>query len=131
MAYRLAYTDDKGRKGSFAVRLFRMEGRTFLDLYPAELPEAQNDYYRLHHVRAHTLLHVRSLEPQLVLAAMNPRWLEEHLRSRPDAIDHERRGESIVLTAATPALQAFVLKHLDTKDAFGKPAELERVKGGD
>lgn len=112
------------------MRLFRLEGRTFLDLYPAELPETHNDYYRLHHVRAHTLLHVRGLGPRLVLAAMNPRWLEEHLRASARPLEHERRGESIVLTAQTAALQAFVLKHLDTQEAFGKPLELDRRGGG-
>lgn len=81
-------------------------------------------------MRAHTLLHVRSLGPQLVLAAMNPGWLKEQLRAQPGAIAHERRSDSIVLTADTGALQAFVLKHLETKDAFGKPLELERIRGG-
>jgi hypothetical protein len=125
-AYRLVHTDDKGRAGRFQVRLLRLEGKTFLDLYPEELPGEPNDYYKLHLLRAHTLLHLKSIEPKLVFTTMNPRWLDKHLEADSGAIAHERYAGGIVLTADTPALQAFMLKHLDTKDAFGKPAELER-----
>jgi hypothetical protein len=129
-AYRLVYTDDKGRAGRFQVRLFRLQGRTFLDLYPEDPPGEPNDYYKLHLLRAHTFLLVNSLEPKLSFTAMSPSWLDKHLKANPRAIAHERTGGGVVLTADTAALQAFVLAHLDAKDAFGKPAELERVKGG-
>jgi hypothetical protein len=129
-AYRLVHSDDAGRAGRFAVRLFRLQGQMLLDLYPEDPPGASNAYHQAHLVKAHTLLHVRRLEPRLVLAAMNPGWLDKHLKDEPDAISHERRGERIVLTAGTAPLQAFVLRHLETPEAFGKPLELERVTGG-
>jgi hypothetical protein len=128
-AYRLVYTDDKGRAGRFKVRLLRLQGHSFLDLHPEEAAPEQNDYYRLHLVRAHSFLHVRKLEPTLVFTAMNPSWLEKHLKANPGAIAHERLAGGIVLTADTAALQVFVLAHLETKDAFGKPAELIRQGG--
>lgn len=129
-SYSLVYTDEKGRAGKFRVRLLRLEGKRFLDLYPEDPARQGNGYYALHLVKAHSFLYVESLEPRLRLAGMNPHWLERLLARNPGAIAHERRGEQIVLTAATPALQAFVLKHLATKEAFAKPVELERTPGG-
>lgn len=125
-AYRLTHADDQGRQGRFRVRLFRLQGETFLDLYPEEPAREANAYYRAHLVKAHTLLHVVELGPRLRLSAMNPDWLRKLLDKAPGAIAHERRGDHVVLTAPTAALQAFVLERLREPEAFGKPVELER-----
>lgn len=125
-AYRLVHADDKGREGRFRVRLFALQGERFLDLYPEEPAAEANAYYRAHLVKAHTLLHVVELGPRLRLAAMNPDWLRKRLEQDPGLIAHERRGEQVVLTAPTAALQAFVLRLLDEPEAFGKPLELGR-----
>lgn len=126
-SYRLVQTDDKGREGRFDVRLLRLDGKLFLDLYPEDAPGEQNEYYRAHLVKAHTFLYVEALEPRLRLRGMNPGWLEKHLQQTPGAVAHERRGSQIVLTAPTGELQAFVLEHVDTPEAFGKAMELERA----
>lgn len=128
-AYRLVYTDDKGRAGRFKVRLLRLEGKTFLDLYPADPPGELNEYYKAHLVKAHTFLHVRELaRSRLELAGLSFGWLDRQLKAEPGAIAHERRNGQVVFTADTRALQAFVLKHLGTRDAFGKPLVLARAR---
>ena len=67
----------------------------------------------------------------LLLAGLSFGWLDRHLKAEPGAIAHERRNGQVVFTADTRALQAFVLKHLETKDAFGKPLALVRAKKED
>lgn len=125
-AYRLVHADDKGREGRFRARLFELRGERFLDLYPEAPAGESNAYHRAHLVKAHTLLHVVELGPRLRLAAMNPDWLRRRLEKDPGLIAHERRGEQVVLTAPTAALQAFVLRLLGEPEAFGKPVELGR-----
>ena len=125
-AYRLVHADDKGREGRFRVRLFRMHGESFLDLYPEEPALAGNAYHRAHLLKAHTLLRVLELEPRLRLSAMNPDWLRKRLDAEPGLVAHERRGDEVVLTAPTEALQALVMRLLGEPDAFGKPAVLSR-----
>ncbi|MGD9954153.1 MAG: hypothetical protein AB7S87_16410 [Burkholderiales bacterium] len=127
-AYRLVHADDKGREGRFRARLFRMQGERFLDLYPEEPAGESNAYHRAHLVKAHTLLHVVELGPRLRLSAMNPDWLRKRLDAEPGLIAHERRGDQVVLTAPTGALQAFVLRLLGEPEAFGKPVELARAR---
>lgn len=126
-SYRLVQTDDKGREGRFEARLLRLDGKLFLDLYPEDAPGELNEYYRAHLVKTHTFLHVEALEPRLRLRGMNHGWLRQLLEKSPGAIAHERRGNRIVLTAPTGELQAFVLRHLETPEAFGKAMALERA----
>ena len=65
-------------------------------------------------------------DPALRMSAMSHSWLDELLKKNPGAIAQERRGNEIVFTAGTREMQAFVLKHLSTPEAFGKPTEMER-----
>lgn len=125
-SYRLVFTDEKKQEGVFSVRLLRLEGKMFL--YPEDPAKEMNAYYKAHLVKAHTFMAVQQIEPTLRMAAMSHNWLDELLKKNPGAIAHERRGNEIVFTAGTRELQAFVLKHLDTPEAFGKPTEMERAR---
>jgi hypothetical protein len=42
-AYRLIFTDEEGKKGSFVAHLLKLEGKLFLDIYPSELPWEPDD----------------------------------------------------------------------------------------
>jgi hypothetical protein len=127
-AYRLVFADEKKREGVFSVRLLRLEGKMFLDLYPEDPAKEMNAYYKAHLVKAHTFMAVQQIEPVLRMSAMSHNWLDDLLKKNPGAIAHERRGNEIVFTAGTREMQAFVLKHLSTPEAFGKPTEMERAR---
>lgn len=131
-AYRFVYTDKNGKKGAFLAHLANIDGTMLLDLYP-EKPELDaNDFYKLHLVPAHTFMLVDAIEPTLRLRVMNPDWLRKLLQERPGAIEHQSvDGEWIVLTATTERLQQFIVRHARTKEAFGKPFSLRRVKTSD
>ena len=60
--YRLNYTDEDGKKGEFQVHLLKVEGRMFLDLYPAELTLQHSDFYKGHFLPTHTFLLTCSIE---------------------------------------------------------------------
>jgi len=122
------------KPGVFIAHLLKLEDHLFLDLFPDNVGVKEMDridVYKLHLVPAHTFLKVHQIAPQLQLGALNPEWLSKLLKKDPTAIQHAKGGfdnDAIILTAPTPDLQKFVLQHVNTPDAFGDPAKLNRVE---
>lgn len=131
-AYRVVYTDPDGQQGTFAVRLVELDGHRFLDFFPErEIDDKQdNVFYEAHLVPTHSFMRVEQITPTLQMAPLDPKWMDEFLKMHPNAIRHERTDDQVVLTAPTGELQAFVLEHLDTEDAWGKLSELSRRDDG-
>ncbi len=119
-AYHLVDTDKDGKTGNFVVHLVDLGGTRFLDLYPADPKMAENDFYKMHLVPAHSFALVSEIGPALGLAFLNPDWLKKTLESSPDAIKHEVVEDTILLTAQPKELQRFLLANLKTKNAFGE-----------
>ena len=125
-SYRLLVTDDEGRQGRFVVHLAEIDGKRFLDLFPEQLNDEMNDFYKQHFLQVHTFLFLEEIEPRLRMAPMDHDWLSEYLQEHPNAIGHEEVGDQIVFTAPTKELQNFVLQHLRTEGAFDEPSNLLR-----
>ena len=128
--YRLAQTDEEGRKADFDARLFKLKEHLFLDLYLTKIEGDDlkvNAWASVSLVPAHLLLKVEQIEPALKLAAMNPDVLRTILKEHPNAIAHRVVSEDdIVLAASTGELQKFVLQHIGDKEFFGGAMELKR-----
>jgi hypothetical protein len=129
-SYRMVYTDKEGKAGAFEAHLVRIDGHTFLDLFPADADLPQSNFYKAHFVPAHTFLLVHEISPpRLRVAMVSPEWLNKYLKEHPDALKHERReGGQLLLTASTKQLQQFFAKHVKTPKAFGEPASLTRLE---
>ena len=83
--------------------------------------------YELHFVPVHTFIRIDITHEALTMAVMNLDWLRDHLEENPSALEHKMLGkDQVLVTAQTPALQTFVLEHLDTEGAFEEPEVLER-----
>ena len=124
--YRLVYTDDKGRPGTFVVHLLRIKGKMFLDLFPSEPDLKENAFYQFHLLPAHSFMYVKQIKPTLQMSIPQADWLKKLVKANPGATRHEKIEDRIVLTASTKELQAFFLKHLETKDAFGELCNMKR-----
>ncbi|MEW5875699.1 MAG: hypothetical protein AB1752_11040 [Candidatus Zixiibacteriota bacterium] len=124
--YELIYTDGDGKPAPFIAHLISFDGRRFLDLYPSGDESPYNGFYQTHLVPAHTFMHVAEISPTLRLAMMNPAWLDSILTKHPKDLAHEREGDAVIITASTSDLQEFVLKHLDTPNAWGEQSELRK-----
>lgn len=111
---------DADKQTEFDAHLFKLKDRLFLDTYPRERAD--------HSIPAHYLFRVVRIEPDMELAMLDYDWLKQTIASDPKAIRHtivpNKQGEegegSIVLTADTAELQAFLLKHEKTEGAFGE-----------
>jgi hypothetical protein len=124
-AYKLIFSDDEGKKGSFVARLVKLQNRHFLDVYPSEVPWELDDpnktdwpYNVFFLIPAHTFLKIDSMEPQLKIRLMLDSDVKELLEQDPDAIKHALIDDRLVLTASTKELQAFVLKYADGDRLF-------------
>jgi len=132
-AYNLIFTDEEGKKGSFAAHLVKLQNKLFLDIFPSELPWEPEDpnkmdwpYNSFFLIPAHTFVKVDSIEPQLKLRLMLESKMEELLKEDPGAVEHTTVGERIVLTESTKKLQAFVLKYADDERVFTDQFTLSR-----
>ena len=127
-SYDLVYRDRDGKTGRFVAHLAKIQGKLFLDLFPEEAKIEGNDFYRIHLVRVHTLLHVKQIGPTLQMRVSNPDWLKKLVTDNPDTIRHTEVDDGVILTAETKELQAFWIKHLDTEKAFGEFFDLSRTE---
>src|SRR6185503_1593717 len=89
--YKLAYTDEEGRRATFDAHLCKIKDRRFLDLFLTEASEKDLNLNALATVTllpAHLFLRVDEVGPSLKMAAVNPDWLEKHLEKNPGAVAH-------------------------------------------
>ncbi len=118
-SFHLQIRDDEGLTGEFDVHMVDLEGALFLDLYAEEPPDDWSDVYELHFVPVHAFIRIDVTHEELTMAFMNIDWLREHLEENPSALEHKMLGkDQVLVTAQTPALQRFVLEHLDTEGEF-------------
>lgn len=132
-AYKLIFTDEEGKKGSFVARLVRLQDKLFLDVYPSELPWDVNDpdkmdwpYNAFFLIPAHTFLKIDSVEPQLKMRLTLESEMKDLLKEEPNAVKHTFVGDRLVLTATTKELRAFILKYADDKRLFTGDLALTR-----
>ena len=127
--YKLVIVDKDGEPGEFTAHLLRVQGRRFLDLYPASSFDIMRgpDYLKVHFMPVHTCLRVRELGQTLRLAFYDPKWAEEYLKKNPNAVKHEMIGDDgVLLTAQPKELQSFFLRIEKEKGALGDSATLLR-----
>jgi len=136
-AYKLIFTDEEGRKGSFVAVLVKLKDKLFLDVCPSELPWEMEDpnkvdwpYNAFFLIPAHTFIKVESIEPQLKMRITQESKMEELLKESPNAIEHILIEDRLILTAKTKQLQEFILKYADDERLFGDEVALELKRVG-
>ena len=108
--YELLYVDEAPVR--FEARLIELGGVTFLDLYQQE-----NEYSL---VRAHLIARVTIGKDSISIALLNYDWLRKLSDQNKLNLAHERLTDgTLVLTASTRELQAFILSNANNKEAFG------------
>ena len=132
-AYKLTFTDEDGKKGSFVAHLVKLQDKLFMDFYPSALPSDVNDPSKMawpHNafflIAAHTFLKVDSIEPQLKLRLTLESDMKELLMENPGAVEHTSVNDRLVLTGSTKKLQEFILKYADDKRLFTDQMILSR-----
>lgn len=142
MGWRIG-TDGKGTYSLIMVRglgneevfgsaqLFRLGGRhTFAGI--ARTARCLDEETFQEKYGKHTVLRILSVEPTVKYTMLDPGWLRSFLKENPEAIPHRLtpggpNQSGLVLTADTAELQRFLLKHVDTEEAWTAVTELTRM----
>lgn len=133
--YELLYTDKESKKGLFLVHLVKCGEHLFFDAFPRGLPcgEAENTQWAHNAffvVPAHAFAVVDTVEPALKLRLTQQEKLEKLLEKAPQAIEHVKVENRIVLTAPPQKLQKFLLEHIADDSLFGGPIVLVKKPAG-
>jgi len=131
--YRVNITDDKGRKGSFAGCLVKLQDRLFLDILPDKFPSGEQDpegmklvYNAFFFLRVHTFVRVGLVDDSLRIRLTDDETFKKLIEAEPKAVKHDEIDDHAVLTASTAELQAFVTKYADDERLFTNEVALTR-----
>ena len=116
---------DKGKTVVFQARLFTINGKTYLDIYP-ERSTNDLDLYQLHMVSLHSCVRIEAGKDSVKLWAVDLDWMEKYLKKNPDVISHSFTETAIVFTAPTAKLREFI-SALGT-EGFASQIEFVRVE---
>jgi hypothetical protein len=125
-AYQLTETSS-GQTNVMQAHLFKLQGQMFLDLFAPDQAGGSPPA-----IPSHLLLRVPALSPNVRLAPVSHEWLLQLLDKEPKAIKNQILQTSpkpedrrVVLTGETAELQAFIIKHLKTEEAWKDEFQLE------
>ena len=127
--YRLTYTDEKGKSGTFKAHFFKLgESTYFLDFSPVVPDKNQelNGMYQYHLMGIHTFARVVQILPELQLQFPDVSWLQRSLDSNSVDIPHDMVNSSLLLTGSTEELQNFFLSHAENKELFAHKRTLRK-----
>lgn len=134
--YKLIFSDEEGKKGSFSVYLVKLQDKFFLDVFPSQMPwdldepnQLEYPYNNLFMIPAHTFVKIDSFEPQLKMKITDDSKMEELFKSEPDVVQYMPIEDRPFLTATTKQLQEFVLKYADDERVFTNEVALVHKAG--
>lgn len=124
-AYRLTQVDEDGEATLFEATLFKLNGRTFLNVAPL----GSKDKDRANLLRTNTLISITIENERLRISTLDPNRLRDHLNRFPQDLKHAFVENEVVLTDTTENIQAFIRRVMNTPEAF-EPAE-DVIKQGE
>lgn len=123
-SYKLTHLD-KEKKAVFNVHLVKIEGLTFLDVFPSEL-NSVNYLYEMSMFHAHTFFKIEIEKHQVQLRMLDFDLIKKKDKKTPLQITHVKSKDGrILLTAPTAELQKFVVSNMDL---FGDKVILKKKK---
>ena len=114
----------------FIIHLINLNGTYFLDFYLEDYFDDNHvTMFDLHVIPVHSFAKLELEGDCAKLSWFSPDWLEDLIKQNRIRIHHENNGEHILLTAKPHELQKFVIKYVDSEEAFkdGLDAELHRI----
>ncbi|MGO8732721.1 MAG: hypothetical protein ACLQVM_08000 [Terriglobia bacterium] len=124
--------------GTYAFSVSPSEDQNGFQLHLAEVGEGlyvsfarvrqastgnEGSSYELHLIQAHWVFRVWLDGDTLRIADLSEDWLRGAVNQGKVEIGHEEVNDTLVLTASTPDLRAFLLEYAGDQDAFPEPEE--------
>ncbi len=123
----------KGQFSNASLRVVpvKLGNYYFLDFYLEEYLDDKNlTLFDFHILPVHTFAKLEINKNNIHIRWFNQEWLKELIQSNRIRIHHENNDEHILLTAKPEELQKFVIKYINTQEAFkdGIEANLKKLK---
>ena len=106
-------------KASLLVHVVKLDGNYFLDFYLEDY--FNNDdlsLFDFHVLPVHTFAKLELKKDSAYINWFNQDWLKNLIHENRIRIHHEDNGEHILLTAKQQELQKFVIKYVNSTEAF-------------
>lgn len=123
-SYTVTLEDAKGHRSQFAAHAAKINGVTLLDLFPESEATDENFARKFHQVPIHSIYLVKATVPNIVLAAIDHRWLDAQLDGGNSGLEFVAIDGRKIITSPTEKLQKFFSAH---SDHFTNELTLERT----
>ena len=124
--YSLIIKNDSDGPAYFEAYFADIGGTVFLDLYPDIRVLGDGDYDG-HLIQLHSFYVVEQFEPTLKVLPIYLDWLLAYLQNEPGGIDYEIFNDTLVFSAETEDMQAFLLGISEDGIGFFRTMEMERL----
>ncbi|MFL6468028.1 MAG: hypothetical protein ACJ72Z_08730 [Pyrinomonadaceae bacterium] len=118
--YRLTYVNEDGETALSEAALFKLDGRTFLDVTPIK----SNDKYGQGLLRTHSLVALIIEPEKLRVSHIDPNWLKHNLAKYPEMLKHTLINDEIVITDSTENLQSLIRRSENFPGIFAQSEEV-------
>jgi hypothetical protein len=120
--------EDQPSKNTFDVKVIKLEGHYFLDFYLTNYNSDKVDLASFHIIPVHTFAKLAIENDSLQFNWFDQDWLEKLIKQNKIRIHHENNGEIILLTAKPEELQKFVIKYVNSEEAFKDGLDIKLVR---
>lgn len=118
-------------KEFFDVKVVKLQGHYFLDFYLKDYGKDEMTLFDFHIIPVHTFAKLTIEKNSIRINWFNQDWLKELIKENKIRIHHEDNGDVVLLTAKPGELQKFVIKYVNSEEAFNDGLEviLKRKNG--
>lgn len=128
-SYVLNLKDKDGKESKFSIHVIQLAGHYFMDFYLEDFLDDNNlDLESFHIVPVHTFAKLDVRENVLQINWFDQEWLKKLIEENKIRIHHEANDDYILLTAKPKELQKFVIKYVNSEEAFKDGIDFELMR---
>lgn len=124
-----AQEDTAYSKRSIAARIVKLEEYYFIDFFMEDhLEDGPDSFFDMYLFPVHVFAKLELNGDQTNIKYFNPEWLGSLIQRNKIRIHHEKTEEMVLLTAKPKELQKFVLKYVNSEEAFEEDYTINLTK---
>ena len=114
---------------SLVARIIKLEENYFIDFCKENhLDEGSDSYFDMYLFPVHVFAKLELDGDKATIKYFNPEWLGRLIRENKIRIHHEKTDDRVLLTAKPKELQKFVLKYVNSEEAFEEDFTVNLIK---
>ncbi len=124
-----AKDDSVYSKQYLVARIIKLEENYFIDFFKeSHLDHDYDHYFDMYLFPVHVFAKLELNGNKTSIKYFNPEWLWRLIRENKIRIHHEKTDDRVLLTAKPKELQKFVLKYVNSEEAFEEDYTVNLIK---